>query len=176
MLQNAGSGKVVVEDLPTGRPHSVVAVIGHWPQRTVSDGHGWIDYRYRRWRHPTACIRLRGGDARPSARAPLARLAADVRTWAEGGAVCASRVALRRPSAAVWPSTVNSLSLMSPSNRTYHRSAILHSVPVAQLRLWLEQTWKLVREVDHLPQRHRRAVVRDATVDGRKEWRTSPTG
>ena len=31
VLQNAGSGKVVVEDLPTGRPHSVVAVIGHWP-------------------------------------------------------------------------------------------------------------------------------------------------
>lgn len=31
VLQNARSGKVVVEDLPTGRPHSVVAVIGHWP-------------------------------------------------------------------------------------------------------------------------------------------------
>src|ERR1700678_2957434 len=29
--QNAGSAKVVVEDRPTGRPHSVVAVIGHWP-------------------------------------------------------------------------------------------------------------------------------------------------
>ena len=32
------------------------------------------------------------------------------------------------------------------------------------------------REVDHLPQRRRRAVVHDATVAGRKEWRTSPTG
>jgi transposase len=31
VLQNAGSGKVAVEDLPAGRPHSVVAVIRHWP-------------------------------------------------------------------------------------------------------------------------------------------------
>ena len=67
MLQNAGSGKVVVEDLPAGRPHSVVAVIGHWPLQMATDigspspGAAAADAMILRCPHPYPRI-IRTGD------------------------------------------------------------------------------------------------------------------